>query len=140
MAAQVVYRTEFFREQALYVGLAPELNVSSFGETLEEAKHSLEEAVEAFLEECRLLGTLDEVLEESGFLKRGNHWLSRQPVVVELMTSRGLSEFMVLDAVIRASEARTGIQFNATGFPFPREYGRRMTSGGPPEQAYPFSN
>lgn len=88
MAAQVVYRTEFFREQDLYVGLAPELNVSSFGATLEEAKHSLEEAVEAFLEECRLQGTLEEVLEESGFLKRDNRWFSRQPVAAELMTSK----------------------------------------------------
>jgi len=63
--------------------LAPELNVSSFGKTLEEAKHSLEETVEAFLEECRLQGTFEEVLEESGFLKRDNRWLTRQPVVAD---------------------------------------------------------
>jgi predicted RNase H-like HicB family nuclease len=89
MAARVVvYRAEFFREGGLYVGLAPELSVSSFGETLEEAKRSLQEAVEAFLEECETLGSLEEVLEEAGFIKQDDTWLPRQPVAAELLTSR----------------------------------------------------
>ena len=49
------------------MGLCPELNVSSFGDTPDEAERSLGEAVEAFIEGCILLGTLDEVLRESGF-------------------------------------------------------------------------
>jgi predicted RNase H-like HicB family nuclease len=88
MAVRVVYRAEFFREGDLYVGFAPELSVSSFGETLEEAKRSLREAVEAFLEECEALGSLEEVLEEAGFVKQDDHWLPRQPVAAELLTSR----------------------------------------------------
>ncbi|HNR59118.1 MAG TPA: hypothetical protein PKJ51_11745 [Methanothrix sp.] len=60
-------RAEFFREDDLFVGLAPELDVSSFGESLEEAKRSLEEAVLAFVEECEAMGTLEEVLREAGF-------------------------------------------------------------------------
>ena len=36
MVERIVYRAEFFKERDVYVGLAPELNVSSFGETLEE--------------------------------------------------------------------------------------------------------
>lgn len=87
MAAQIVYRAEFFREGDVFVGLAPELGVSSFGGTLQEAKHALREAVEAFLEECEQLGTLEEVLEEAGFVKQRNSWLPRQPVAAELMTS-----------------------------------------------------
>ena len=67
MAQRIVYRAEFFKEEDLYVGLAPELNVSSFGETLEEARRSLQEAVEAFLEECHTLGTFQRVMEEAGF-------------------------------------------------------------------------
>jgi predicted RNase H-like HicB family nuclease len=51
------------------VALAPELNVSSFGETPEEAQESITEALEAFLEECERMGTLEDILEESGFLK-----------------------------------------------------------------------
>lgn len=67
MARRIVLRAEFFREDDLYIGLAPELDVSSFGERLEEAKRSLEEAVLAFVEECEAMGTLEEVLREAGF-------------------------------------------------------------------------
>lgn len=87
MTQRIVYRAEFFKEGDLYVSLAPELNVSSFGETLEEAKRSIQEAVEAFVEECERMGTLDEVMEEAGFLKRGDQWLPRQPVAAELLTA-----------------------------------------------------
>lgn len=68
----VIFQVEVFKEDDLYVGLAPDLNVSSFGETVEEAKSSLKEAVELFLEECESMGTLSEVLEDSGFVLRGD--------------------------------------------------------------------
>lgn len=87
MVRQIVYRAEFFKEGDCYVGLSPELNVSSFGDTLEEAKRFLQEAVEAFLEECEAMGTLEEVMEETGFVKKGNNWLPRQPVAAELLTA-----------------------------------------------------
>ena len=57
-------RVEIFKEDDVYVALSPELNVSSFGETIDEAKESIKEATEGFLEECREMGTLDEVLED----------------------------------------------------------------------------
>jgi len=91
MKHKVIYRAEFFREGDLYVGVAPELNVSSYGETLEEARKSLHEAVEAFLEECERMGTLEDVMEEAGFALRGDTWFPRQPVAAELMTT-GASE------------------------------------------------
>ena len=87
MAQQIVFRAEFFREGDLYVGLAPELNVSSFGETLDEAKESLKEAVDGFLEECETMGTLEDVIEEAGFEKTGNQWLPRQPIAAELLSA-----------------------------------------------------
>jgi predicted RNase H-like HicB family nuclease len=62
-------KIEVFKEDDVYVALAPELNVSSFGETIEDAKKSLKEAIEAFIEECEHMGSLDEVLEESDFQK-----------------------------------------------------------------------
>ena len=81
--AEVIYRTEVFREGEQYVGLCPELNVSSFGDTPEEAKHSLHEAVDAFFEGCNILGTLVEVLEESGFTKKGDVWRLRERATEE---------------------------------------------------------
>ena len=76
-------RVEIFKEDDLYVALSPELNVSSFGETIAEAKESIKEAIELFLEECREMGTLNEVLEESGFLRVEDTWQSRRPVAEE---------------------------------------------------------
>lgn len=71
---KVVYRAEIFKEGDQYVGLSPDLNVSSFGDTPQEATDSLQEAVEAFLEGCELLGTWGEVLAEPGFLNDGDAW------------------------------------------------------------------
>ncbi|MBI4838731.1 MAG: type II toxin-antitoxin system HicB family antitoxin [Nitrospirae bacterium] len=76
-------RIEIFKENEVYVALSPELNVSSFGDTIEDAKKSVKEAIEAFVEECGRMGTLDDVLEESGFLKTNSSWKSRSPVAEE---------------------------------------------------------
>jgi predicted RNase H-like HicB family nuclease len=87
MRHNVVVRAEFVKEGGLFVGLAPDLNVSSFGETLEEAKGSQQEAVDGFLEECAAMVTLEEVLEEAGFGQKQGIWLPRQPVAAELLTA-----------------------------------------------------
>ena len=83
MLIKLIFRAEFFQEDDVYVGLCPELNVSSFGEDIEDAQWSLQEAVEAFIETCEEMGTLEEVLEEAGFLKKEDVWFSREPVVEE---------------------------------------------------------
>ena len=68
----IVVNVEIFQEDDLYVALAPELNVSSFGETVAEAQASIQEALAAFVEEWEHMGTLADVLEESGFIKVNN--------------------------------------------------------------------
>ncbi len=83
MLKKLTFRAEFFQEGNVYVGLCPELNVSSFGEDIEDAQQSLQEAVEAFIETCEEMGTIEEVLEEAGFLKEEDAWFSREPVVEE---------------------------------------------------------
>lgn len=79
------FRIEIFKEDKLYVAVAPELNVSSFGKTQKEAKASLKEAVELFLEECKRMGTLDDVLMEAGFKSKKTQWISNDPLVIERM-------------------------------------------------------
>ena len=69
---KVMYKAEIFAEGDCFVGYCRELDVSSFGDTSEDAKASLQEAVELFMEGCEHLGTLDDVLAESGFDKHGD--------------------------------------------------------------------
>ncbi len=87
MVGRVVFRGEVYREGALFVGVCPELDVSSFGGTPQEAEQSLREAVAAFLDECETLGTLEEVMEEAGFSKQDRGWTPREPVLAELLTT-----------------------------------------------------
>ncbi|GET36950.1 type II toxin-antitoxin system HicB family antitoxin [Microseira wollei] len=70
MAKRIEVRIEIFQEGELYVGLCPDLDVSSFGETPEEAKQSVQEALEAFFEECETMGTLVEVLQAANIPAR----------------------------------------------------------------------
>ena len=85
MAQRIEVRIEIFQEGELYVGLCPDLDVSSFGETPEAAKQSVQEALKAFFEECEVMGTLAEVLQEAGFIQKEGNWLPRQPISSELV-------------------------------------------------------
>ena len=89
---KVVFNSEIFKEGDVYVALCHELNVSSFGDSINEAKTSLKEAMEAFIEECEIMGTLDEVLEEAGFhreLETSQLWVPREPLAQEKMAIGG---------------------------------------------------
>ena len=83
----IQFYAEVYREDDLYVALCRQLDVSSFGPTVEEAKASLREAVEAFLEGCQHLGTVEEVLEETGFHRQGDKWVPRTPVAAEVLVA-----------------------------------------------------
>lgn len=74
---------EVFKEGDVYVALASHLNVSSFGDSIDDARESLKEAILAFLEECAEIGSLDQVLEESGFSRSEGSWQPRKPVLEE---------------------------------------------------------
>ena len=78
---KIVYRMEIFEDGRRYVGVCPKLNATSFGDTPEDASDSLKEAVEAFIAGCKLLGTLEDTLEESGFERNGDAWKLRRRVI-----------------------------------------------------------
>jgi len=74
------YTAQVWREGRQYVAHAMPLDVMSAGSTPEEARHALSEAVKVFLETANDIGTLDEVLSESGYefhegAWRGPHWV-----------------------------------------------------------------
>ena len=79
------FRAETFKEAKTYVSLTPELGVSSFGKTEKQAKESLKEAVILFLEECKRLGTLEEVLTEAGYGKKGPSWEPPAPKIERIV-------------------------------------------------------
>ncbi len=81
--SRITLEVKVFKEGDVYVAVCPELNVSSFGDDVESAKDSLHEALEAFLEECEAIETLEEVLEEAGFVKEKDRWVLEEPVVEE---------------------------------------------------------
>jgi predicted RNase H-like HicB family nuclease len=82
----IPYTSQLFEEDGQIVALCLELNVSSFGDTPEEAQAALQEAVTLFLEECRRMGTLEMVLEEAGYRHAPTapeRWLPRRPIEVK---------------------------------------------------------
>ncbi len=80
----VPYTSQLFEEDEQIVALCPELSVSSFGDTPEDALSSLQEAVSLFLDECRRMGTLEEVLEEAGYRRTSDlqRWSIRKPIQI----------------------------------------------------------
>jgi len=70
----ISYTVHMFREGQTYVAYVPELDVASCGSTDEEARKNIRDAVQGFLETSAEMGTLDEILEESGYERTGNAW------------------------------------------------------------------
>lgn len=68
------------------VAWTPELDVSSMGTTVDEARKNLREAVEFFLEETEKMGTTQEILEESGYTRDTTGWRAPERLVFEKMS------------------------------------------------------
>jgi len=60
-----------FREGDSYVAYCPELDISSCGRDVEEARANLKTAVRLFVEETEKAGALDQVLQEAGYVPDG---------------------------------------------------------------------
>jgi predicted RNase H-like HicB family nuclease len=78
---EIDFTAQVWKEGATYVGYAPELDVSSCGDSVAQARARLREAVNLFLEECSRKGTLDAILSESGFAKRGRSYRPRRIII-----------------------------------------------------------
>ncbi len=67
---EIAFTTQVFKEGKTYVAYTPELDVSSCARTKGKARRNLIDAVRLFLEEAGNMGTLDQILEEAGYVKR----------------------------------------------------------------------
>lgn len=65
----------FFKENDIIIAHCVPLDVSSCGHDLEEARRNIRDAIAGFVVACEKMGTLQEVLEESGFKQEGDVWL-----------------------------------------------------------------
>lgn len=76
-----------FQEGKSFVAHCPELDVSSCGHSVDEARGNLKTAVRLFVEEAEKLGTLDDILKEAGFqLLADGAWKSPRIVLTEVMS------------------------------------------------------
>jgi predicted RNase H-like HicB family nuclease len=73
---RVVYQIEETRAGAGWSAHCPELEVTAFGDTRDDAKTSLRRQVIEYLEDCEELGVLEDVLVEAGFYDDGDGWMS----------------------------------------------------------------
>lgn len=82
------FTVRILKEGDTFIAHAPELNVSSCGDSAEQARRMIAEAVTLFLETAKEQGTLREILEESGYRLENGRWVEPELVGVERMTTR----------------------------------------------------
>ena len=73
---RIVYQIEESRAGTGYQADCPELVITGFGDTAEDAKNALRRKVAEYLEDCESLRALDETLIEAGFYFNGEVWMS----------------------------------------------------------------
>jgi hypothetical protein len=83
---KISFTIHLFREGPTYVAYVTELDVSSCSASQEEARRHIVEAVEGFLKTSAELGTLEEILEEAGYVSTGEGWQPPEFVSLDRMT------------------------------------------------------
>lgn len=77
----IQFTTRGFKEGRTFIAHSLELDVSSCGGTQEKSVSNLKEAVRLFLEEAERMGTLDQILQESGYTRRNKVGNTNYPMV-----------------------------------------------------------
>jgi predicted RNase H-like HicB family nuclease len=73
---------EIWKEGNMYVSYCPELDMASCGKSLEESKKNLKEVISINFVECQKMGTLNELLQDAGFVEdQDNVLLARKELV-----------------------------------------------------------
>ena len=83
---EIEFTGRILRERRTFIAHAVELDVSSCGGTKEKALRNLKEAVRLFLEEAEKMGTLEQILEESGYSKTKRRIASPKFISVQRVT------------------------------------------------------
>lgn len=67
---KIEFTSQMFKEGKMYVAYTPGLDLASCATTQTKAQKNLIEAVRLFLEEADKKGSLSQILQEAGFLRR----------------------------------------------------------------------
>lgn len=86
MTIRVEHTVQVWKEGDAYVAKAVPLDVMSCGDSPEEARANLAEAVALFLKTASDHGTLVEVLEECGYVWQDDEWRAPKLVFTETIT------------------------------------------------------
>jgi predicted RNase H-like HicB family nuclease len=71
---------QVWREGSQYIAHALPIDVMSSAASIEAAKAALDEALRLFITTAEEAGTLDDLLEEAGYVREADRWVS--PLVV----------------------------------------------------------
>jgi predicted RNase H-like HicB family nuclease len=82
-AQDIEYTLQIWKEGNQFVAHAMPLDVMSSGKTPDEARKALDEAVHLFLVTAADMGTLEEILQDSGYEFSGGKWISPSWVAIE---------------------------------------------------------
>lgn len=77
------YTVSIWKEGNQFIAHAMPLDVMSCGNTTDEARKALDEAVHLFLETAEEMGTLEEILEECGYAFVSGKWISPSWIAIE---------------------------------------------------------
>lgn len=80
---EISYTVHTFREGQTYVTYVPELDISSCGATIDEARRNIRDAVRGFLETSAEIGSLNEILEEAGYRNKSGTWEAPEFVALD---------------------------------------------------------
>ena len=83
MKLAIDYTAQIWREGGQFIAHTIPLDVASSGGSREEARRALDEAVHLFLTTAAKHGTLDQVLEDSGYIQSGQLWESPRWLALE---------------------------------------------------------
>lgn len=79
----VEYTVHIWQEANQYIAHAMPLDVLSSGSTPEDARKALDEAIHLFLVTAADIGTLEDILQESGYEFREGVWVAPSWIAIE---------------------------------------------------------
>jgi len=83
---KIEFTSQVFKEGKMFVAYAPELDLSSCATTQRKAQKNLIDAVRLFLEEAEEKGSLSQILEEAGFVRRKSTLIAPRIVLSQRVT------------------------------------------------------